>query len=437
MTVSINFQPHPAQAEIYQCPARFRTVRAGRRFGKSHLALAEAMIAAQDTRNTKKLPVWIVCPTHPGAKDIYFQKALNEYGALIENSNSNEGRFDLINGVQLHLKGADRPETLRGPGLWFAVLDEAGDLKPVVWEVIVSPMLIDAVSFGGGRSLIIGSPKPGSAFSDLHKRAMAGDDPNWKGFEFQSSDNPYLSDAALQTQQSLMSAAAFRQEIEGSEDASETRLFKREWFKYGTEPKDGSYYIAVDLAGFDDPSKSAMLKGGASRLDEHAICVVKASLDSAGCMTWFVKDVVHGRWDVNETARRIVDAIEHYQPVGFGIEVGTAKNAIEPALRAGMRRRSAIAAIHSLSHDNKSKTDRVVWALQGKFEHGLIVFDIQGRYTRSLEDQLLHFGSRGVHDDMVDALSYINKLVINVVSDDWIDDTPSEWSEVLDALTGY
>jgi len=41
------------------------------------------------------------------------------------------------------LKGSDRPDTLRGVGLAYVVLDEYASMKPVVWEQIIRPTLAD------------------------------------------------------------------------------------------------------------------------------------------------------------------------------------------------------------------------------------------------------------------------------------------------------
>ena len=52
---------------------------------------------------------------------------------------------------------------------------------------------------------------------------------------------------------------------------------EKEWIKYGEIPEFGSYFIAVDLAGFEEVAKQAA--NSKKRLDQSAIAVVKVTDD--------------------------------------------------------------------------------------------------------------------------------------------------------------
>ena len=72
-----------------------------------------------------------------------------------------------------------------------------------------------------------------------------------------------------------------------------------------------------------------------------------------------------------------------------------------------------------------------MWALQGRFENGRIKF-VKGDWNKHLEDQLLDFPSPLAHDDLPDALAYIDQLGGTVFDteveyDDW---------EPLDLISG-
>jgi phage terminase large subunit-like protein len=201
-------------------------------------------------------------------------------------------------------------------------------------------------------------------------------------------------------------------------------LFKEEWIKFGEEPKDGSWYIAVDCAGFEEVGKKQTNK----RLDKTAIACVKVDNSNV----WFVDKIECGRWSTEETALRILKNIQEYQPLAVGIERGIAKQAIMNPLMDAMRRMNCYAHIEELTHGNKKKVDRVTWALQGNFEHGRIVLNDEGDFELFV-DELLMFPTQGVHDDTVDALAYIEQLVRpNFDADDGGD----EW-ETLDVISGY
>ena len=62
---------------------------------------------------------------------------------------------------RIALKGSDRPDTLRGVGLAYCVIDEYADMKPSVFEQILRPALADVK----GDCLFIGTPKGRNHFT--------------------------------------------------------------------------------------------------------------------------------------------------------------------------------------------------------------------------------------------------------------------------------
>ena len=115
-------------------------------------------------------------------------------------------------------------------------------------------------------------------------------------------------------------------------DNAGSDTFRDEWIKYGVEPEHGSYFIAIDLAGFEEVAKQAA--NSKKRLDETSICIVKVTEDGK----WFVKEIDHGRWDIRETAAKIVMKMRDYRPMSVGIERGALKNAVLPYLSDLMRK---------------------------------------------------------------------------------------------------
>ena len=123
-----------------------------------------------------------------------------------------------------------------------------------------------------------------------------------------------------------------------------SNIFKEEWIRYGEEPQQGSYYIAIDLAGFEEVAKQAA--NAKKRLDESAISVVKVTEDGK----WWVKEIIHGRWDVRETASKILLAMRDYRPIAVGIERGALKNAVLPYLSDLMRKKDRKSTRLNSSH---------------------------------------------------------------------------------------
>jgi len=427
--VTLNFDLHPAQAEVFNCPARFIVTVAGRRFGKSWLAAVRGLTSALDERNVQKMPVGLIAPTYPTARTIYWKRLLDMAGPLVANSNVNLGIIELINGVEIHIKGADRPDSLRGVGWWDVVIDEFADQKPEIWELIIRPALSDAARFGGGRALFIGTPKGRNHFYGIAQKAIENTDGEWAFFTFTTAENPFISEKEIKSAVQSLSSAAFRQEYMASFESAGGTTFKREWFKQAATPKGWRAYIAVDLAGFELEEKARMVSS--LRRDETAIVVVLVD-----GVKWHVAQVQHGRWTIRETALRIARAVHKHKPVAFGLEQGILRQAVEPFLREEMQRLNCMVPIGELRHGNQKKTDRIVWALQGRFEHGNVSFEEGAEWLPWLEDQLLQFPSESVHDDGPDALAYIDQLVKEAV---WagFEDEGEDDRIVLDADTGY
>jgi len=93
-----------------------------------------------------------------------------------------------------------------------------------------------------------------------------------------------------------------------------------------------------------------------------------------------------------------------------GIESGSLEKAMRPYLEDQMKRLSIFPKLYPLTHGNQKKTDRILWALQGRFENGRIFFRKDAKYLKDLETQLLDFPNKLAHDDLVDALSYCDQI---------------------------
>ena len=98
-----------------------------------------------------------------------------------------------------------------------------------------------------------------------------------------------------------------------------------------------------------------------------------------------------------------------------------------------MRKYQTFFRVDELSHGNRKKTDRIMWSLQGRFENGVISLN-KGEWNMKFLDELFQFPNDLVHDDTVDALSYIDQLA-NVAYG--IGDMPQEEYEFIDVVSGY
>lgn len=415
---SLNVKLHPAQMEIFNDPHRFKVVAAGRRFGKSRLAAWLLLIKALQS---PEKDVFYVAPTFQQAKDIMWSM-LKELGhEVIVSAYENTAVLTLVNGRKIALKGSDRPDTLRGVGLAYCVVDEYANIKPFVWEQILRPALADVK----GGALFIGTPAGRNHFYDLYQYADTGEDAEWAAYHYTSYDNPFLDATEIEAAKKTLSSFAFRQEFMSSFEAAASEVFKEEWLKYSDkEPEEGDYYMAVDLAGFEDVAKETSAKK--RRLDQTALALVKVNEQG-----WWVKTIDYGRWDVRETAVRILKMAKDNNVRIIGIEKGALRNAILPYMNDIMKRVGFFPRIEDCTHGNQKKTDRIVWSLQGRFEHGRITLN-KGEWNRDFIDQLMQFPDPKTHDDLVDALSYVDQVAVTV----YMKEIEDEY-EVYDAQVGY
>jgi len=413
----LNVQLLPWQQEVYSDPTRFKVVAAGRRTGKSRLAAWMLIINALQTDRGQ---VFYVAPTQGQARDIMWQTLLELGHPVISGSHINNLQIKLVNGAMISLKGADRPETMRGVSLKFLVMDEYADMKPDVWEQILRPALADQK----GSAMFIGTPMGRNHFYELYKYAELGDDETYRGWHFTSYDNPLLDPSEIDMAKKSMSSYAFRQEFMASFEARGSEMFREDWVQFGEEPEVGDYYIAVDLAGFEEVNKKRTKN---SKLDETAIAVVKVNPDG-----WYVDNIIYGRWSLDETATKIFQAVRDYRPISVGIERGIAKQAVMSPLMDLQKRYGTFFRVEELTHGNKKKTDRVMWALQGRFENGYVTLS-KGEWNSRFLDQLFQFPDPLTHDDLIDALAYVDQLAQVAYHYDFeIDD-----HELLDVVAGY
>ena len=391
---------------------------------------------ALDPANVKKKHVFIIAPIATQAKLLYWSFLLDKLypTGLVENALSNEGHIYLKNGVLIGVKGSDRPDTLRGVGLYHVEMDEIADMKPETWESIIRPSLTDVKGTAG----FIGTPKGRNHFYELVQNALKEENVGeWDYFHFPSVANPFLPPEEIELSKKVMSSSAFRQEYLASFETGGTDSFKEEWFVYSAEEpvgKDdklipGDWYVVVDLAGFAEVQKATGYRQ--KRLDYSAIAVVKVLEDDR----WWVRDLYLGRWGVQDTAKRIVDAVESCKTMNLGIEKGALFQAVAPYLQSEAAKRNISLSVEPLSHENRTKNERIGWALQGRMEHKKILWR-PGPHMREVVDQFTNFPSTLVHDDAPDCLAFLPQLASSRVFHNFAHVAAEDWWQPTDAEVG-
>jgi hypothetical protein len=417
---TLSFELLDWQKQVFKSDSRFKIVAAGRRCGKSRLSAITLLIEALNC--PEGASVMYIAPTIGQARAIIWDLIHDLGREVIKSSHINNLEITLINGRKIMVRGADNPDSLRGMSLTYVVLDEVAFIKKDIWEKVIRASLSDRK----GRALFISTPSGRNWFYDIYKLGVDETDEEWRSWHFTTRDNETIDPKEIDAAERTLSSFAFKQEYLSSFDNAGSNLFKEEWFKEEPAPKSGDYVIAIDLAGFEEVGKN--VGNAKSRLDETAIAIVKIGDNGS----WWVERIDHGRWDIMQTSVKILKAIREFKPIATGIERGALKNAVLPYLTDLMRKNNVYTHIQDLTHGNKRKTDRVVWSLQGRMEHGRIAFNEKEDWA-DFKDQMIMFPTAGVHDDLIDALSYVDQLTVSNYQQDYEDDE----QEVLDITIGF
>ena len=417
----LNWELLKWQLEVWQDPHRFKVICAGRRCGKSNFAIKRTLAAALEA--PKGSAVVYIAPTMAQARQIAWQPLLDQAGDLVKASNVNNLDITLVNGVKIHVRSGEQPDSLRGLKLAFAVLDECAFIKEEVWTRVVRPALSDLK----GNAIFISTPEGRNHFYEWFKLGQEGTDPEWKSWHLTTYDNETIDPAEIEAAKRTLSSWAFGVEYMSSFDTSGSGIFLESWWKEGKEPENGSWYIAFDLAGFEDVKNANT--AAKKRLDKTAIAIVKGCDDG----TWFVKKIILGRWNVEQTALKIIEAVKEYQPIMVGCERGMARNAIMHYLQDMMRRTNTFFSVQELSHRNQKKTDRITYALQGRMEHSRLIFNEDEDWT-DVKEEFFLFGAQGIHDDAIDSLAYVDQMYVAGVAEDEVE--VDSW-EPFDTYSGY
>jgi hypothetical protein len=207
----------PAQMRVFVCEKRFRILVAGRRFGKTHLALIELLRAACG----KHRLVWYIGPTYKQAKRIAWNrlKQLTRpyWGAL---PSETDLAVTLAWGSVIALRGADRYDALRGDGLDFVVLDEYASMRPACWTEVIRPALSDRA----GSALFIGTPQGFNHFYERYERAQNESD--WAAFQFTTEQGGNVSAEELASAARELDERCYRQEFQASfENLGQGRVY--------------------------------------------------------------------------------------------------------------------------------------------------------------------------------------------------------------------
>ena len=195
----------PQHLEVLRSDRRFTVLNAGRRWGKTTIALFKVFFHAASGPGRL---CYYIGPSERQAKEMAW-RAVKQIvpPALLGRKSESELEIELSNGSRIKIHG---PHSLRGAGLDFVVLDEFAYMSGDVWNEIVRPMLADRQ----GGALLCSTPRGFDHFHDIFERAHS--QPDWAPFHYTSADGGFISKTELQLLRSTMDPKLYDQEIAAS-----------------------------------------------------------------------------------------------------------------------------------------------------------------------------------------------------------------------------
>jgi len=207
------------QQLVAASPARFKVVIAGRRWGKTHLALRElAKVARMPYRNC-----WYIAPTYRMCKQILWEPLKAKLSGLnwVAKINESDLTITLRNGSRISLRGADNPDSLRGVSLDVAIFDEFAWIDDAAWTSVIRPTLSDR----GGSAMFISTPMGRNWAYDLYLRSQNPAEHQWEGWQFKTIDGGNVPTEEIEAARQDLDARTFKQEYEATFEEFANRIY--------------------------------------------------------------------------------------------------------------------------------------------------------------------------------------------------------------------
>jgi len=221
--ISTGYVPRTLQAEMHNRFKRFNVVVAHRRFGKS-LCVINEMIDKALTNPLRNPHYAYIAPTYSAAERISWQYFI-DYMETIPGFKANIGKLRIMverpaqrdragavirraDTITIYLLGAENPDSIRGMYMDGVVLDEYGEMNPVIWGTIIRPCLSDRE----GWAIFIGTPKGRNSFFEMYEYGKAHTD-DWYTAIFPASNTGIIPEKELASLREEFTEDEFSQEF--------------------------------------------------------------------------------------------------------------------------------------------------------------------------------------------------------------------------------
>jgi phage terminase large subunit-like protein len=189
--------------------------------------------------------------------------------------------------------------------------------------------------------------------------------------------------------------------------------------EYQNEPRDSEsqFFRREDWRYYDDPELAGRMLNTFMTMDlavsrgkqaDYTVVVV-VSVDSDGGQ--YIREIRRGKWGPKEIVDQMFLMAGKWSPSKLGVEDGIEWQTLRPYVDDETKRRGTYLPLEELKHGGRSKKESPtrIRGLDPLYKTHKM-FHLRGaEETKLLEDELFTFPS-GKHDDIIDALAYIQDI---------------------------
>lgn len=372
---------HHWQRVIADDRTRFQVAACGRRFGKTRLGAARCIMTAGRGGRA-----WWVAPTYKTSEVGW--RLIRRMAAQIPGADVKrvDRMVTLPSGGEIQVRSADNPDSLRGEGLDFVVVDECAFILEEAWQEALRPALSDRK----GGALFISTPKGRNWFWRLWQRCIDEHDPEWRGWQLPTAANPYIDPAEIEAARLGLPERVFAQEYLAAFLEDGGGVFRRVMEAATADPQDGAiggheYVFGVDWGRSSDFS---------------CIIVLDVTLSAVVALDRF------NQIDYSIQLGRLTALYERFRPRAIVAEANSmGQPLIEQLRNSGL----PVVPFTTTAASKQVGVDALALA----FERGalripadpVLIAELQAYEAERLPSGMLRYGAPdGMHDDTVIAL---------------------------------
>lgn len=396
--------PLPHQRPFLDTAARFKVLRAGRRWGKTVAALWAAIFGHGSEGQhypgvADGVSILVLCPDYPQARNVWrllraLFKGLPDFAV-----DQTRMTVEFPNGEVLELRSAENIDSVRGRKFGGAVIDEAAFLDlEYSYNSVVRPALADQ----RGWCILISTPRLGSYFNDVCANAEA-ETGSFKPFHGRIRDNSSLPADEIEELYASYppGCTEVRQELDAELISDHGELFDRALFQTYDAVDSHHLYVPrlgplpiADRRGYIDLAASMKTSG-----DYTVVLSAALTRTIGGRRLMAVLDVQRRRIEGPDQVALIKDAVKAHGLSAVKVEaVGYQLTMVQQ-----LKRELHFCRVEELRAD-KDKRSRAIPAAAAVARGDILVPKSAPWLPDFLSECVLF--PRGKHDDQVDAFAY-------------------------------